>query len=152
MVRHQRKFWLALFPLVFSCITVSFFLAQRMHWCHVLPPSFSVLLQCSSNNYRIIFFLSVLQWWRGSNDFPVKRKVNFQKCETMICLQQISLICSLLGIFFLFGALDQEHMEGALLHRAVDRNRENPVHGATNEQGKHELSAAYRFHISIVLI
>ena len=35
----------------------------------------------------------------------------------------------------LFGALDQEHMEGALLHRAGNRNKENPVHGATNEQG-----------------
>ncbi|XP_073358327.1 uncharacterized protein [Aegilops tauschii subsp. strangulata] len=35
----------------------------------------------------------------------------------------------------LFGALDQEHMEGALLHHAGDRNKENPVHGATNEQG-----------------
>ena len=70
----------------------------------------------------------------------------------MIYLQQISLICSLLGIFFLFGALDQEHMEGALLHRAGDRNKENPFHGATNEQGKHELSVAYKFCTSVVSI
>jgi len=82
---------------------------------------------------------------RGSNDFPVRRKVNFQKYEpgdhallaaNLPYLLPIGNMFSHVVYPFVFGALDQERMEGALLRHAGDRNKENPVHGATNEQAQ----------------